>query len=118
MPRGRPRKDDANERHPLYPTWLGMRQRCYTPGATSFKNYGARGIRVCERWNDFKLFAADMGPKPSPNHWIERVDNDGNYEPFNCVWALPVERLSNQRPRERPIKPDKPKKDWRSRFNL
>lgn len=108
MGRGRPRRDDANERHPLYPTWQGMRQRCYNPKATSYKNYGARGIRINPRWDDFKLFVADMGPKPSPSHWIERVDNDGDYGPFNCVWVLPVQQSVNKRPapaRERKTKP-------------
>lgn len=117
MPRGRPRKADANERHPLYSTWLGIRQRCYNPTATSYKNYGARGIRVCERWNSFRDFVADMGPKPTPEHWIERIDNDGDYGPFNCVWALPVAQRANQRPQERPAKPDKPKKHWRDRLD-
>lgn len=113
MPRGRPRKDNAHERHPLYSTWLAMRQRCYNPTATSYKNYGARGIRICERWDSFKLFVEDMGPKPTPDHWIERVDNDGDYEPFNCVWALPVQQRANQRPQQKkPVAPAKAR-SWR-----
>lgn len=104
MPRGRPRKDQANERHPLYSTWLNIRNRCNNPNATGYKNWGGRGIQVCSRWDRFQLFAADMGPKPSPEHWIERMDNDGDYEPLNCVWALPVQQRANQRPRQPKIK--------------
>lgn len=105
MPRGRPKDPDANLRHPLYSTWANMRSRCNNPNAKGYKHWGGRGIRVCERWADFRLFAADMGPKPSPHHMIERVDNDGDYEPLNCVWALPVQQRANQRPRQEKPKP-------------
>jgi hypothetical protein len=107
MPRGRPRKADANERHPLYSTWLCMRKRCRDPKHENYPAYGGRGIRVCERWDDFRKFAADMGPKPSPRHTIERVDNDGNYEPLNCVWATPAQQNLNRR---KPVK----NSDWRT----
>lgn len=101
MPRGRPRKDDAIERHPLFHTWMNMRQRCYNPKNSSYLRYGSRGIAVCDRWNDFRLFAKDMGPKPGPFYTVERVDNDGNYEPLNCVWATPKEQAANRRKRKR-----------------
>ena len=110
MPRGRPRKADANERHPLYSTWCRMRQRCNNPDNEKYPNYGGRGIRICDRWQDFRLFAADMGPKPAGRYSIERVDNDGDYEPFNCIWATPVQQAANRRP---PVQPPK-NSHWRT----
>ena len=73
---------------PIYQTWQGMLSRCTNPNATGFKNYGGRGISVCARWSDwrtgFESFIADMGPKPSLEYSIDRINNDGNYEPGNC----------------------------------
>lgn len=81
-----------------YRTWVSIRQRCYQPSHVSFPNYGGRGIKVCARWrNSFEAFLADMGPRPD-GHWIERKDNDGNYEPSNCIWATPLEQARNKRP--------------------
>lgn len=82
-----------------YRAWIMLRQRCHNPRARKFPDYGGRGIRVCERWMDFAAFLADMGPKPSPAHSIDRVNNDGNYEPGNCRWATPKEQSNNRRPR-------------------
>jgi len=80
-----------------YRTWSGMWNRCTNPNSADYARYGGRGIRVCERWDDFDTFLADMGPKPSPTHSIDRIDNDGNYAPGNCRWALPTDQSRNQR---------------------
>lgn len=73
--------------HPLYKTWLGMRDRCANPNNSRYATYGFRGIRVCPRWDEFPAFLADMGPKPSPDHSIDRINVDMGYEPSNCRWA-------------------------------
>lgn len=81
-----------------YNTWLGIKQRCYDEKSTSYKDYGARGITVCDRWLDsFENFYEDMGNKPSPELSIERVDNDKGYSPDNCVWATYIEQSKNRR---------------------
>ena len=64
-----------------YKVWNDMKNRCSLPSVKSYKNYGGRGISVCERWMDFRNFLADMGNRPTPKHTIERIDTNGNYEP-------------------------------------
>lgn len=83
---------------PEYWVWHAMHQRCENPKHESYRNYGARGITVCERWREFADFIADMGPRPSPGHSIDRLDNDGPYEPGNCQWATKPEQGRNRRP--------------------
>lgn len=78
-------------------SWRGIISRCNNPKDSSYKHYGARGIKVCARWRRLDLFLADMGPRPSPQHSVERIDVNGDYCPENCKWATPVEQGRNQR---------------------
>lgn len=82
---------------PTYVSWSSMISRCRDAGNASFKHYGARGITVCERWRDFLRFLADMGERPSLDHQIDRIDNDGNYEPGNCRWLTRAENNARRR---------------------
>ncbi len=91
-------RDQAQNHHPLYSTWQNMRQRCVNPKHPAYSHYGERGVTVCERWsNSFKAFLEDMGEKPSPELSIDRIDNDGNYEPGNCRWATKSQQMLNRR---------------------
>ena len=86
------------QRTPEYKSWKHMKQRCQNPTRKQYKNYGGRGIKVCKRWQDFRNFFADMGKKPGPEYSIDRIDNNGNYEPGNCKWSTPHEQRINSRP--------------------
>jgi hypothetical protein len=84
----------SSTQHYLYSTWEGMRLRCNNPNFKQYKDYGGRGIKVCKRWNDFRLFLADMGERPE-GYTIDRINNDGNYEPSNCRWASWCEQATH-----------------------
>lgn len=90
--------------HPLYYTWCNMKARCHASKCKAYYLYGARGIKVCQRWrvgengeHPFVCFITDMGPKPTAKHSIDRINNDGDYEPSNCRWATPTQQVNNRR---------------------
>lgn len=87
-----------------YGIWTGMLSRCRNPNASGYSRYGGRGISVCQRWTGgdgkvtgYECFLADIGRCPSPTHSIDRIDNDGNYEPGNCRWATPKEQARHRK---------------------
>lgn len=87
----------ALHKHALYGTWAMMIVRCTVPGASGYNNYGARGIKVCDRWmNSFVDFATDMGKRPA-GYSLDRINPNGNYEPSNCRWASRSEQQRNTR---------------------
>lgn len=82
---------------PTHRAWVSMLQRCMNPRNKNYPNYGGRGITVCAQWKDFRAFLGDMGERPSPELSLDRIDNDGNYEPGNCRWATRSEQQRNKR---------------------
>lgn len=94
------RQNTGRTSHPLYNTWLSMRDRCNNPNNRYYKNYGGRGIKICDRWLDhadgFENFAADMGPRPDGCS-LDRINNDGDYSPDNCRWSDKISQNLNKR---------------------
>jgi hypothetical protein len=81
---------------PEHYVWRTMHARCNNPKAESYKYYGAKGIKVCKRWDKYENFFTDMGPRPSKNHSLERKHGDGDYKPSNCRWATHSEQQKNK----------------------
>lgn len=79
-----------------YAIWQSMKARCLNKKVASYKNYGGRGVTICERWMKFENFIADMGNRPTPKHSLDRIDTNGNYEPNNCRWADQVEQAQTR----------------------
>ena len=86
------------DKSPELTAWNGMKSRCYNSKNKAYKNYGGRGIYVCDEWrDDFARFAKDMGDRPSSDHSIDRIDNDGPYSPDNCQWTTRYHQNRNHR---------------------
>lgn len=87
----------SGKTRPEYNVWMKMRGRCNNPRDLHYGDYGGRGIRVCERWDTYENFIADMGPRPSDAHSLDRIENNRGYEPANCRWATQKQQQRNRR---------------------
>lgn len=93
-------QEEWNKRNPGHNCYRSMLGRCLRPTHNAYRHYGGRGITICDRWqgkDGYRNLIADIGPRPSPKHQLERKDNDGNYEPGNVKWALKIEQMRNFR---------------------
>jgi hypothetical protein len=81
----------------IYRTWSGMLSRCNNPKVQEYNRYGGRGIKVCSRWRNFADFYEDMGSRHAKGLELDRIDNNGNYEPSNCRWVTPKLNARNRR---------------------
>jgi hypothetical protein len=91
----------SGESSPEGRAFYDMHNRCRNPNTIGWENWGGRGITVCDRWNDFDVFLADMGRRPSPQHSLDRIDNELGYSPQNCRWATRIEQNNNSRSNRR-----------------
>ena len=89
--------ENTNKRTPEYCAWSNMKTRCHNRKCEQYKDYGGRGIKICDRWNSFENFLADMGLKPSSELSIDRINNNGDYCPENCRWTTAKIQNNNKR---------------------
>lgn len=100
-------------KNPVYSRWQAMKTRCTNPNAKSWDCHGGRGITVCPEWlGDYEAFRDHIGPMPTPLHTVDRIDNNGNYEPGNVRWATQSEQMQNTRRSPKYRKPDEERWPW------
>lgn len=123
-PKGR-MKTKKSTPDPLYATWSDMKSRCRNPNHQAYSYYGGRGIKVCEAWvESFESFEKDMGTKPDKSYSLDRIDNNGDYEPSNCRWATKTQQVRNTRVGKKNssgykgVRFDKLKKRWQAAITI